>query len=274
MSLNTTIEDLQQIYEQQTYVSFKIIGISEKGFSTQIFDFNAFVSFQYMPFNYNSVEAWREMFPYLKKATFFAKISTLNIDMKFCILNANIPQFETIELDCETIYSGIIIEKFSSRTMIELGASFNWKYGSIKGTLPNSKRDRIIHSKDLKIGDSLSVYVFDGNKPKDADYLVQGSNGSKDWDNGIILEMLNKKVPAKIVSHGGQKFCLIDCKYKGELKTYRRWYKDTKFQYSIKRKIKGLQEGKEITVQIIKINERLQTMEVIWVLDEKVEEEN
>ena len=86
MSLNTTIEDLQQIYEQQTFVSFKITGISEKGFSTQMFGFNAFVSFQYMPFKYNSVEAWIEMFPYLKKATFFAKISTLNIEMKFLSL--------------------------------------------------------------------------------------------------------------------------------------------------------------------------------------------
>lgn len=257
--------DLQGIYENQTVVAFKIIGINEKGFIARISEFRAFVSFYHMPFEYENTKVWECLFPLLKGFFFFAKIHAIAEDGEYYLLDAKAHKFKTMDLNNNTCYNGIIVSKRKSHCFVEMGSFYDWRYGSVRGFLPNSKLDRIINRDDLKIGHSISVYVYD--KLPDGTYVVQGSISSRDWDNGTALEIHNKKVPAKIISHGGQKFCIVDGKYKGEIKAYQRWYKDTKIQDSIKKNIMKLQYGQVITVQVIKINKRMQTMEVVWIVD-------
>lgn len=259
--------DFQKIYEDQSLVPFRIIKLGEKGFSVRVYGFKAFIAFDFMPFKYDSIDSWKAVLPYLKKIEFSAKIKAFIEEKQFLILNAAIPQFEPIKPDTQTVYSGIIVEKFSSRTILELGAAFDWKHGSVKAVLPNSKRDRIISITDLNIGDSLSVFICSGDKPFDADYLVQGSISSREWENGSVRDLLNKKVSAKVIYQGKNKVLVLDGKYKGEMDTSDKWYRKSKLRYAIKSMVQNLREGDEITVEVKRIKESLQVIEVIWFFD-------
>ena len=262
--------DLQEIYENQTTVPFKIIGINEKGITARISGFKAFVSFRYMPFEYENVEVWKCLFPMLKGVIFFAKIHTIIEDGECYILDAKVHKFKIMDLNNKTCYKGIIVSKRKTHCHIEMGASYNWRYGSIKGFLPHSKRDKIISLEGLKIGDSVSVYVFD--KSPDGTYVVQGSIGSRDWETGTISEMLNKKAIAKVTFQGNKRVFIVDGKYKGEIMTDKKWYKSSIFlRHAVYGMVNQLQEGEEVHVQIIRINESLQTLELKWIVDEEEE---
>lgn len=264
--------DLQQVYENQTNIPFKIIGINEKGFVARIYGFKAFVSFHHMPFYYENNQAWEFLFPLFKEILFFAKIYAIIGEGECYLLNANISQFKTVELNHKTSYKGIIIHKTSSYCLIEMGASFNWKYGSIKGLLPNSKLDQIIYLKDLNIGDSVSVYVYD--KHQKGGYLVQGAISSRDWETASIWELLDKKAIAKVTFHGKKRVYIVDGKYKGNIIIDKKSYKNSIFlRHAVKGMVNRLQEGEEIHVQVIRINENLQTLELRWIIDEEVEEQ-
>lgn len=263
--------DLQEIYENQTTVPFKIIGINERGIVARIYGFKAFVSFHHMPFYYENIQAWEFMVPLLKEILFFAKIYAIIGEGECYLLDANISQFKTIELNHKTSYKGIIIHKTPSYCLVEMGASFNWKYGSIKGLMPNSKRDQIITFKDMKIGDPVSIYVYD--KHQKGDYLVQGAISSRDWETGTIWGMLDKKAIAKVVLYRKKRVFIVDGKYKGEIKTDKKWYKSSIFlRHAVKGLVNRLKEGEEILVQVIRINENLQTLELRWIIDEEIEE--
>lgn len=272
MASKLTNADLQKVYENQTNIPFKVIGINEKGFVARIYGFKAFVSFQHMPFYYENYQAWEFLFPLFKEILFFAKIHAIIGEGECYLLDANISQFKTIELNHKTSYKGIIIQKTPSYCLIEMGASFNWKYGSIKGLLPNSKLDQIIYFKGLNIGDPVSVYVYDKH-PK-GDYLVQGALSSRDWETASIWEMLDKKTIAIVTFHGKKKVFIVEGKYKGEIITDKKKYKNSVFlRHAVKGMVDRLKEGDEIPVQVIRINENLQTLELRWIIDEEIEEQ-
>jgi hypothetical protein len=272
MDTTPSITELQKICEEGMIVPFRIIGVGEKGLSARVFNHKAFVSFLYMPFEYESMEVWKILLPSFKQAVFSAKISVVDIEKQFCILNASIPQFEPIQIEHQTAYSGIIIQKAKSYLLVEMGANFNWQYGSVLGFLPKSKRDRIIFYEDLTVGDSLSVSIYDYDESQRVNYLVQGSISSRDWDKHKIWDLLNEKVIAKVAYHGTEKIFVIEGKYKGLLDLSDKWYKKSKLRYAIKGMVHNLQEGEEIPVKVIRIKESSQTMEIVWIIDKKTEE--
>jgi hypothetical protein len=268
MKPQLTIEDLQKAFEDQTNVPFVIIGASLKGYHARIFDFKAFVSFHYMPFEYYSTEAWQAMLPHLKRNVFFGKIASIEGHGEYYILNAKVPQFKKEELSCDSAYEGIVIERNQRYLLLELGASLGWKLGSVKAIMPRSKRDTIKHFGGIAIGDKMQVRIYDRSIDT-RQYLVKGTLDFDDWENGNVQEMLNKMVSAKVVYHGARKLFIVEEKYRGAIITDRKWYKDTEYRWAIKGIVNSLEEGAEIICRVIKVVEESRILKLLWMPDQE-----
>ncbi|WP_343635821.1 hypothetical protein [Fluviicola sp.] len=262
-----TLTDLQRMHEDGTKVPFRIVGINEKGFFGKVYEHNAFVPFYRMPFEYSSEEVYALFLKSFAKVIFQANIFMIQMEKEFCILDLKDLKFEPIRLKQGRTYNGTIIYKNRAYLIIEMGALFAWKYGSVTGFLPKSLRDRIIPYDQLEVGDTLPVCVHQVDQTTKTKYLLQGAISSKDWTSDTILELSKRIVPAKVTYRVGRLTLIVDGKHQGQFSSSSKWYKRTKFRYIMTQMIDNLQEGEDIFVKVVGFNKAIQNLEVEWVVD-------
>lgn len=268
-----SLEDLKLAFEEQTSVPFKIVGISNKGFYARILDFKAFVPLGNMPFFYKSAEAWQCMLPFLKHTLFFAKIQKIDTEGEYFFLNADIPQFKKVELQRETNYQGVIVEKTDKFLIIEIGHSFGWKYGSVKGILHRTMRDSLCKFGILNVGDQMTAQVHVVSSNAD-NHIFKGCVDFEEWNNGEIHSMLNAKVSVQLVLVGPKRVYIVNGKHHGNLLKNFDDYKKSKYRYAIKSMIKDLKDGQKIQAQVTRVREENKSLDVRWIFkDEDIDQD-
>lgn len=257
-------EELRLVFEKQTTIPFKIVGISPKGFYAKVFAFKAFVSFNHFPFKYPSKESWQAIFPFLKNKLFFAKIESLEED--YIVLNADIPQFKKIELYIDSSYQGIIIEKTDKFLTIELGHSFDWKYGSIKGELHRSMRDSLCLFKVLELGDPITTSIHQISDQIES-HELKGCIDYEDWQKGEISALKNQLVTVDIVCVGSKRIFIVNGKHRGNLLKDPEYYKTSKHKFEIKELFRNLEHGAQIKCIVLDVVFESKTLDLRWVFN-------
>ena len=73
--LLTLIENLERQKEENNALAFRIVSIKNKGFVVKVGGLFAYGSFDHMPWQYPSYEAWRAVFPYLTDRLFIVRFT-------------------------------------------------------------------------------------------------------------------------------------------------------------------------------------------------------
>lgn len=148
-------------------VHFTILETREYGFIVKVYSIKAYISYNYMPWSYQSSAIWQTVAPYLIGKQFEGKIFELDTDNKpfNIILNATDWNFPRPIYQISDCLEGIIVAKSKYGLFIDIGYHHDWKYGSQVGLYHNSNFEDQLTINTYEVGDTLEVF-FHGNNDK------------------------------------------------------------------------------------------------------------
>ncbi|MDP3913730.1 MAG: hypothetical protein Q8R96_08340 [Bacteroidota bacterium] len=151
---------LEELSGQDVNIPFHIKDIKDNGFVIKIHGLYAFISFDYMPWNYDDTNSWKAVLKSIREKQFYGRIYKFIKDPIFIIVNGDVPQFKPLVLVEGEEYHGIIIRKNKSGVIFDIGDHFHWKCGSVLGFLPKSHFLSKIDFSNINIGDHIQAYYF------------------------------------------------------------------------------------------------------------------
>jgi ribosomal protein S1 len=183
----------ETIWTEEKSVHFRIVGQVKSGFLVKTVGLFAILPFRFMPWQYPSPEYWEVVFPTLEGKIFYCKIvnmeETENRKMRICI-DATIHRFEEISLENGVKYTGVVLQKYESGMIVDIGCHFDWRCGSLTGYLSAKKVYGAKSYADYKVGDIVEV-VYSGCNKKGL--LFAGTDF-----NDFYLKYVGKTVWAKV----------------------------------------------------------------------------
>ena len=196
---------------------FKIIGFKENGFLAKVKGLYAFISFHHMPWKYSSAEPWFAIAPSLKSKVFFCRIHKVDRDHNLVLLNGEFPQFKRAGLTMGESYTGLIIKITGSGLVVDIGSHFDWKCGSLTGFLHVSRLAENEKLSEFKVGQEITT-AFQ-KRMADGQLVFCSDRDHLDWQMGIPLALVGKKMWVRVVRESGNKKVelLVRGKYKAKL---------------------------------------------------------
>ena len=196
--LKKLFDNLEKMKNDNQRVSVTIKEVKPEGFVIKAGGVFGFIFFKYMPWKYNHREDWISVAPYLIGKSFFCEIYSIKSTKPFSlIVNGNAHKFHSIELEENTPYNCIVIQKANYGLFLEIGYHFNWKYGSLVGLAHKSTFTDIDAYNNIKIGDIITTNfqgLTDENKIILGDTKVAPFSPSKfNKYLGTVVEVTIKK---------------------------------------------------------------------------------
>jgi ribosomal protein S1 len=240
---------------------FKISDIHEKGFIVKIYGLFGYISFYHMPWNYNNIDSWKSIFPYIKGKILFAEIFKFEKEVLSIILDGKIPQFKNPELFENEKYQGIIIDKTKYGLFVDIGYSLRWECGSLVSLLHKSN----FHDKELfekiNVGELIELFFLGYNE--DEQIILGLHTESQQWFSGEIEKLIGKILPVNIIElENGRINYLIENKFAGALQVNKIIYPNNPKE--VKRAIRKLKDGDTIHCEIIKVNKIRRRLQLRW----------
>ena len=255
------IKNLEKKSVEQEHHPFKIIDIREKGFTVKIYGLFGFISFHHMPWEYNNIDSWKAVFPFLKGKVLFGKIFKFEQEPLSIIIDGKIAQFKKPELLEGSKYNGIIIQKTAYGVFVDIGYDFEWKCGSITSLLHKSNFENDKVFEDIESGEIVELFFWGFNEKEQ---LILGIKPElKEWFTSEIENLIDEILPVRIIkSENGQKSYIANNKYLASLPVTKTLYPDNR--NSIKTAINNLKNDDIIHCKVIKVNRQKRTIQLIW----------
>lgn len=152
------LDNLEHLKNKNLSVSYKIIDIKKSGFTIKTNGLFAFISFEYMPWHYKSLDYWKAVFPFLTEKWFKGTINFFNREPIKVIIDGKGIDFPKCELENEIPYKAIILQKTDYGLILELGSHFNWKYGSIIGLAHKSTFIDVSNYEIASVGEQFTTF--------------------------------------------------------------------------------------------------------------------
>ncbi len=128
--LNQLIENLKEVKTNDKAIPFTIQGLKSKGFLIKIGGLFGFISFSYMPWDYQNKLYWHTVAPYLIGHKFFGNIHSIIETQPFQItVDGQKHYFHKNDLEVGRSYECIVMQKASYGFFLEAGFDLNWQYG-------------------------------------------------------------------------------------------------------------------------------------------------
>ncbi len=266
--LLTLIENLERQKEENNALAFRIVSIKNKGFVVKVGGLFAYGSFDHMPWQYPSYEAWRAVFPYLTDRLFYCKIHTIRKEPLFILINGNIPQFKKPQLKQNDLYIGIILNKTNYGLFIDIGFHFGWEYGSLVGMLHISDvAERSLFEK-AEAGNSREVLFLGSN---DKEQLVFGDKSvPEEWFTGELEKRVGEMVWVKVTKIKGKPPGFqVEGRYDATLPVLKSIYPGRSGKVS--QAIRNLEDEEIIRCEIVSVDSRNRSIHLKWVLDWEID---
>lgn len=188
-------EHLQSLIQSNQNIPFRFTKIFQKYIGVKVAGLFALARFSDLPWEYNKIEKWTAVFPYLQNKVFFCRIKEFNPDPLFISIHAKVPQFKKEKLNTSEKYKGIVLDKVENGLWIDIGYHFNWACGSIQGFL---KRINFSPSDDydmIKTGDLIETNFW----KRDVDYYEFGIIlENKPWHDGQLKALTGKTIAVQV----------------------------------------------------------------------------
>jgi hypothetical protein len=234
-------------------LSFKIVSIRGRGFQVKVGGLYAHISFEYMPWLYQYPDFWRRIAPYLTEAVFKGQVRSLSNHERIIVdLDASATKLKTAQLVEKQTYRCIVLKKFSANLLLELGNNFDWKCGSVIGSMHLSNFAFASEFDDINEGEIIATQFqgFDRNNK-----LVMGDKWVHRAQSSGDLNKLMHTIQPIVVRFQDRKtisFWLLD-EYRCDLEITEEHYGSDSHVSKIKTYIRGLKDGAIIQCQILDI---------------------
>ena len=253
--LESLFENIEMVKEQELIVPFKIIEIKKSCFLVKVKGLYAFVPLSLMPWSYNNLEYWQVIFFSLKEQFFLGKIIEINrkietSEISRIIVDASGMQLEEAELNCNDEYTGIILQKRPYGAIIDIGYHFDWKCGSLRGLLHNSKFADFESFSLCEPGQKIVVHCLEKNEHG----LLFESKGTIDWFSPATHAYTGKTVKVKIYKNENERFdFFVEDRYKAIMPITEGVYEEKRRMKMVRDAMKQWQEGDVIDCQVLEV---------------------
>lgn len=246
------VENLERYKIKNKNISFVITGIKEKGFIVKVGGLFAYISFQYMPWKYSTIEFWKVISKYLIGKKFYCNIHRIDKEPLSILINAENHKFRSVELSENSKYSGIVINKAKYGLFVDIGYHFDWEYGSLVGLIHKSNISETEYEQ-TKVGDELKT-VFQGYT-EDRKLILGNKSCQKEWLTGELDNLIGTIQQAVVkITEDGKKEFYIKGKYKTAIPLNKINYPECRTR--AKHLIRNLENNDIIQCEIMKINKK------------------
>lgn len=259
--LSKLIDNIEKQYAENNSLPFIITDIREKGFIVKIAKLTGYISFYHMPWNYETINAWRTVFPYIKGKIFFGKIYQFSKEPQSIIINGEIPQFKKPELIANNEYNGIIVKKINYGVFVDIGYSFKWKYGSLVGLFHKSNFETTESFEEVEVGEVVELKFWGYNEKEQL--IFSNKTDPKEWFTGEIEKLIGQVLPVNVLITEDQVTSyLVENKYQASLS----------ITEQINKAVRNLKNGDIIHCKIVRILSPMKMLQLRWESESEIEE--
>jgi len=250
--LDKLLNNLKESQLNNRTLQFQIKSAKRNGFVVKVGGMFAFISYNYMPWEYKSIQHWRGVSKNLLNQKFFCKIHSIDENtMPIRILiNAENHRFEEKTLTENEQYKGVVIHKSKYGLFVDLGCHFNWKFGSFVGLIHKStykNDDKLLSAID---GDIVESYYF-GTK-KNGEIILGNKYFQKEWLTGELENYVGTNRMAMVMTdETGKRGYFIDGKFRTVIHLNKERFPNRK---SIKKELNNLKLYSEFECKILRIS--------------------
>lgn len=255
------IDKAHTLYLDQNTVRFKINKILEHGFMVRTCGLYAFIHFDKMPWYYKDNQTWSLIFPELFQKGFYAKIERFENSPLRMYLNAWCTKFKEYKLVPLETYESIIIQKTKNIVEVELGGHFDWKSGSIKGTVHKSQFDSYGVFKSAKPGDSLSVVFIKERMEGPPSFSTNKENAH--WALYPPQDLIGRVVEVTVIKNEDSISLIVLDRYIGRLIMTKKYHSQGAKKY-IKGRLKSFDNLDTFNAEIIGLDKSYNTLQLVW----------
>ena len=242
-----------------------ITAIREKGFQIKVGGLYGFVSFNHMPWQYNSPKYWKAISSELIDRKFFCKIPKLSKEPIKILIDAKVHNFSELIFKEKIEVQGIVIGKTKYGLFIEFGHFFNWKHGSCLGLLHKNNVAEYHLLEKKQFGENIDVIFHGftkGNK------IILGDNSPiTEWLTGELDKYVGttQNITVRTNEHGNR-FFFLENKYPVQLPITKSLYPE-KNKPKIKSLLKLVKNNEIITCEIVRINYKKNKITARWLIN-------
>ena len=263
------LENIERIKEYETIVPFCIVDFKRGGFLVRIEGLYGYVPFNRMPWTYPHPKFWESIQFSLIGKSFFGKVYDIERkegkaddgkDFFRVYVDASKEIFTEAEINRELEYQGVVVRKLSFGVLVDIGAHFEWKCGSLTGLLHQSK---MIGPEALQLpepGETIAVNYI-GENDRGLLFAMAGYSNLQD-------RYVGKKIQIKVSRNENDKFTFwtIDG-HKAYMPLQRAYYGEKKAW--TKRALKFLIDGEIIDCEILEVKNINNLFVVKWLPDDE-----
>jgi ribosomal protein S1 len=255
--------ELQNHYENNDTLPFKIVDIKTHGFLTKVLGLYSFVPFSFMPWFYADIDSWVAVAPSLINRKFYCKVHEFDKSTGSIILDAGLPQFKRAELIEGEAYKGLITRLSDFGVFIDIGYHFDWKCGSLLGLLHKSQLADYEELNDFGLGQEITTIYKEMNH--DGKPVFCNDKEKKDWKNGKPQKLVGQTTWANAVRKSDNETVelFVEGKYKARLVVDKRMH-SWKSRKEIFEAMNDLSHGEMLNCEVIGFNEKNRTLIINW----------
>lgn len=250
------LANLERVQEKEIAIPFVIESVLSYGFLVKIGGLNATISFDNMPWRYNSKGDWQVVSPHLIGKEFYGEVTNIistNIPFRIRV-SAKSHVLKSKKLILYKEYKVVVISKKRYGVFIDVGYHFQWKYGSVVSLIHKSAFPDLEDYEQAQRGQVISTY-FHGRGEDDK--LVFGKLGlQQEWLTGELEELVGTMQKITVtVDDSGRKRLLVKNKFDATLTAYKAFYPKSYIR-PIREFKRSLMPGDSFEAEIFKIGKR------------------
>lgn len=249
--LQDLLINIKEAYTNQENLNFRIVERKEKGFSVKVNGLFAYVSFNYMPWEYVSVNHWHNVSDFLINKIFKGKVHILEENPISIIIDGKIQTFEKPHLTEFNQYNGIVLNKAKYGLFVDIGYHFDWKYGSMLGLIHKSSMLDKIDYENVVEGNEITT-TFCGYNTNGK--LIFGDNRDREiWMTNELQNLIGTVQKVKVLKKDNEPIdYYVLRKYKARIPISQAYYPN--FRTSAEKFINQLENEQEIDCLIMRMN--------------------
>jgi ribosomal protein S1 len=213
--LDELLNNLKESLINNRTLKFQIKSAKRNGFVVKVGGMFAFISYNYMPWEYKSIQNWRGVSKHLINQVFYCKIHSIDentIPIKI-LINAENHRFQKKTLTENERYKGIVNHKSKYGLFVDIGYHYNWDFGSFVGLIYKStylNDDKLLSA---VVGDIVESHYF-GVK-KNGEIILGNKYFQKEWLTGELENYVGTNRMAMVMTdETGKRGYFIDGKFR------------------------------------------------------------
>lgn len=250
------LANIERVQEKEIALPFVIQSVLSYGFLVKIGGLYATITFNDMPWRYNSLEDWQVVSSHLIGKEFYGKVTNIvRSTIPFRIrVSAKSHIFNPKELTIYKEYQVLVVSKKKYGVFIDVGYHFQWKYGSVVSIIHKSAFPDLDDYEQAQRGQVISTY-FHGKSMEGK--LVFGKLGlQQEWLTGELEELVGTIQNITVsIDDSGRKKLLVKNKFDAALTAYKAFY-PKRYIRPIRQFKRGLMPGDSFEAEIYKISKR------------------